>query len=270
MKSSCRFVEWVASLNKSEKLGKRVALLAVKCVHEIQDCEITKAAAQKLDGGGESGFNLRTSNIEPMDCRGLFELLIHVQNLTVLDLVGNRISDQGVHELCKLLRKGRLDSLNIASNLITNDGMGELCDVLVSEGSSLHDLNVSNNELTDEGIKSLCEALKQQNCVLLSLVIGFVIGELFSRDLTTTGRKYICDALKHENCKLISLDMEWTFDISDRGEEGFEDIRDLCEALRSENCRLKFLNLRRYGSFGGRREQLEKASRVPGFQTLRR
>ena len=269
MKSSCRFVKWVASLDKSEKLGKRWALLAVKCLHEIQDCEITKAAGQKLDGGGTKGFNLRASNIEPIDCRGLFELLIHVQNLTVLDLAGNRISDQGVHELCKLLREVRLDSLNIASNLITNDGMGELCDVLVSEGSSLHILNVSDNQLTDEGIKSLCEALKQQNCVLSSLVIGFVSGERYSRDLTT-GRKYICDALKHENCKLTFLDREWTFDISDRGEEGFKDIRDLCDALRNENCRLKFLDLRRYGSFGGRREQLERASRVPGFRTLRR
>ena len=262
-------MQWVAPLNEPNQVDKRTALLAVKCVHEIQDSEITKAAAQKLDGGGESGFDLRSSNIEPMDCRGLFDLLIHVQNLTVLDLAGNRISDQGVHELCTLLRKGCLDNLNIANNLITIDGIAELYNVLVEKCSSLHHLNVSNNEFTDEGIRLLCEALKQENCMLFSLVIGYVYGN--SRAPTSTGRTYICDALKHKNCKLIHLDVSWPmFDFSDRGEEGFKDISVLCDALRNENCKLKFLDLRWYGSYEGRREQLERASHVLGFQAMRR
>ena len=264
-------MEWVAPLNEPNKEDKRTTLLAVTCVHEIQDSEITKAAAQKLDGGGESGFDLRRSNIEPMDCRGLFDLLIHVQNLTVLDLAGNRISDQGVHELCKLLRKGCLDNLNIANNLITIDGIAELCNVLVEKCSSLCYLNVSSNQLTDEGIRLLCEALKQENCMLFSLVLGFVQGNFFSLELTSTGRTYICDALKHKNCKLIHLDVSWPkFNFSDRREEEFEDISDLCDALRNENCKLKFLDLRWYGSYDGRREQLERASHVPGFQAMRR
>ena len=264
-------MKWVAPLNEPNQEDKRTALLAVKCVHEIQDSEITKAAAQKLDGGGESGFNLRRSNIEPMDCRGLFELLVHVQNVTVLDLAGNRISDQGVHELCKLLRKGFLVNLNIANNLIAIDGIAELCNVLVEKCSSLYYLNLSNNQLTDEGIRLLCEALKQENCMLSFLVIGHLKGELFSRELTSTGRTYICDALKHKNCKLVRLDVSWpSFNPSDRGEEGFEDISDLCDALRNENCKLKFLDLGWYGSYDGRREQLERASHVPVFQTMRR
>lgn len=270
MKSSCRFVEWVAPLNEPNQKDKRAALLAVKCIHEIQDSEITKAAALKLDGGGESGFNLRRCNIEPMDCRGLFGLLIHVQNLTVLDLGGNRISDQGMFELCKLLKNRRLVGLNIANNLITNHGIAELCDVLVEKKYSLRYLNVSGNRFDDEGLRVLCEALKQENCMLLSLIIGFVFGSLYSRGLTPTGRKYICDALKHENCKLTHLCVRWpTFKFSDKREKEFEDISDLCDALRNENCKLNWLDLGWYGSYDGRREQLERASHVQGFQTLR-
>ena len=270
LKSSCRFVKWIAPLNESEKKDKRAALLAVKCVHEVHDSMITEAAAKKLDGGGDSGFNLRSSNIEPMDCRGLFELLVHVQNLTVLDLSRNRISDQGVHELCKLLREGRLNNLNIANNLITNDGIAELCDVLVEEGSSLCYLSVNSNRFTDEGLRTLCEALERDNCKLVALVIGFVFGPFGLTGLTSTGRKYICDALKHKNCKLTQLAVSWPkFDFSDKREEEFEDISDLCDALRNENCKLKFLDLTWYGSYDGRREQLEKASHVPGFRTMR-
>ena len=266
-------MEWVAPLNESNQEDKRTALLAVKCVHETQDSEITKAAAQKLDGGGESGFNLRRSNIEPMDCRGLFGLLIHVQNLTVLNLPGNHISDQGVHELCKLLRKVRLDELNIANNLITNDGIEELCDVMVEEESDLRHLNVSVNRFTDEGLGMLCKALKHANCVLTSLDVR-IFGDRVSYGgvLSPAGREYICDALKHENCRLVELRVLWPFifvESSGKRAEGFEDIRDLCDALRHRNCKLERLDLGWHGSsgeYGGRREQLEKASHVPGFR----
>lgn len=260
-------------MNDSGKKDKRKPLLAVKCIHEIQDCETTKAAAQKLDGGGTKGFNLRRSNIEPMDCRGLFELLIHVHNLNALNLPGNHISDQGVRELCKLLRKVPLDELNIANNLITNDGVKELCDVMVEEESSLRHLNISVNRFTDESLKTLCEALKHPNCSLGSLDVR-IFGDriTYGGVLSPEGRKYICDALRNENCTLVDLRVLWPFSFvesSGRRKKEFEDIRDLCDALRHVNCKLECLDLGWYGSsgeYGGRREQLQKASHVPGFR----
>lgn len=264
-------MEWVSLLKKSEYKNKRAALLAVKCVHEVQDSKITMDAAQKLDGGSDSGFDLSRSNIEPMDCRGLFELLIHVKNLTCLYLASNRISDQGVRELCKLLGNVPLDKLDIANNSITNDGIGELCDVIIKKRPSLRYLNVTGNIFTNDGLKVLCEVLKHDNCALNSLVIG-IFGDRVpcEKGLSLKSREYICNALKHENCKLESLFVLWfSFESLDKIEEEFKDIHDLCDALRHKNCKLKRLNLGYYGSHKDRREQLERASHVPGFQTLR-
>ena len=261
-------MEWVAPLNEPNQEDKKTALLAVKCVHEIQDPTITKAAAQKLDGGGDSGFNLIRSNIEFMDCIGLFELLIHVQNLKKLNLSSNHISDKCVNELCKLLKKRRLNFLNISNNLITDHGIGELCNVLGEEESSLESLNVSGNKFSDEGVRMLCEVLKHEHCKLHSLLFGVVEDQ---KELSSASRKYICNVLKHENCKLIHLTVLWSFcESSDKRENEFEDISDLCDALRHENCKLESLDVGRYNSYcDGRREQLEKASRVPGFKVFR-
>ena len=246
LKSLCRFLKWINLLNSSRKKDKELALFAVKCVQEIPDDSIIKVAAKKLDGRGESGP------------RGFY-------------LACNHISDQGVHDLCKLLRNMRIQELNIASNFITDDGIAKLCDVLVENKSSLRHLDVSRNRFTDEGLRLLCEALKHKNCGLVSLVLR-VFGDHDSnkKGLSPESRKYICNALKHKNCKLVSLNVLWSsFESSNKIEEEFEDISDLCNALRHENCKLEWLNLGYHGSYDGRREQLERASRVEGFLTLR-
>jgi hypothetical protein len=247
-------VKLVISLNASEKMTRNRALLAVKCVHEIQDDEIRRNAAQKLDGGGNCDFRLRKSNIAPLDCRGLFQLLIHFQNLRKLNLAENQISDHGVLELCHLLRKNHiLFKLDISSNLITDAGITALCGVLTEGGSSLNCLNVSNNRITEEGLRVLCEALKHANCMLTCLDFGRY------PDFPSESYKYICDALKHKNCKLTALRVNWSY---------VEEVSDLCEALAHENCKLKTLNIGYFGISGGRRQQLEQASHVPGFQVL--
>ena len=251
-----RFVQWVSPLKASEKMAKKTALLAVKCIHEIQDPDITKAAADKLDGGGTRGFNLSNSNIAPMGCRGLVQLLIHVEMLRKLNLAENKISDQGVIELCKLLRANKfLCELDISSNLITDAGIEALCNVLTEGASSLYRLNVRSNRMTGEGFRMICEALKHAKCMLSYLDIWLFGGSFSISNVALNGHKNICDALKDKNCKLTVLSIMWHGDVSE-----------LCEALRHENCQLEILNIGY--SHRQRRELLVQASHVPGFQVV--
>ena len=243
----------VIPLKASEKTARNIALLAVKCVHEIQDDEIRKNAAQKLDSGGNRVFNLCKSNIAPLDCRGLFQSLIHVQNLRKLNLAENQISDHGVIELCHLLRENHLlYELDISSNLITDAGITSLCGVLTGGGSSLYHLNVSGNRITEEGIRVLCEALKHANCKLTYLDLGWY------PDFASESYKHICDALKHKNCKLTFLSFSPLM----------RELSNLCEALAHGNCNLETLDIGCCDISGARRQQLEQASRIPNFQLL--
>jgi hypothetical protein len=251
-------VKLVIPLNASEETSKNIALLAVKCIQEIQDDEIRLHAAQKLDDGGNRDFSLCKSNIAPLDCRGLFQLLIHFQNLRKLNLAENQISDHGVLELCHLLRKNHLlRELDISSNLITDAGIIALCGVLTEGGSSLYyyldvsgnimtrggpslyDLDVSNNRITEEDIRVLCEALKHANCMLTYLDLGLY------PYFATKSHKYICDALKHKNCKLIVLRaMNWAHVGNENCKLAALRVNwshmvnvSLCEAPARENCK---------------------------------
>ena len=136
----------------------------------MQECDVMKYAASKVDGGGDDGCSLKYLDIAPVDCAGLFQFLSHVKNLLRIDLSGNNI---GCLELAKFLcENNEVIECNLGRNNINDEGVKHLCDALINENCKLTDLNLALNNINDEGVKHLCDALINENCKLTNLSLG--------------------------------------------------------------------------------------------------
>ena len=145
---------------------RRVLLLMIKCLYEMQECGIIKLAASKVDGGGDDGCSLMSLDIAPVDCTGLFLFLSHVKNLQRLFLNMNHIS---CLELAKFLHeKNEVFELHLPSNNIMCEDVNYLCDALKNENCKLTNLYLYANNIND-GVKHLCDALENENCKLTNL-----------------------------------------------------------------------------------------------------
>ena len=178
---------------------RRVLLLMIKCLYEMQECGIIKLAASKVDGGGDGGCSLMNFDIAPVDCAGLFLFLSHVKNLQRLFLACNHIA---CLELAKFLTENDdVFQLGLSENNITDEGVKHLCDALKNENCKLTNLDITKNNINDEGVKHLCDALKNENCKLTDLNLCY-------NKINDEGVKQLCDALKNENCKLTNLSLQ--------------------------------------------------------------
>ena len=172
---------------------RRVLLLMIKCLYEMQECGIIKLAASKVDGGGDCGYSLKNLDIAPVDCAGLFLFLSHVKNLQRLFLACNHIA---CLELAKFLTENDdVFQLGLSENNITDEGVKHLCDALKNENCKLTDLNLCYNKINDEGVKQLCDALKNENCKLTNLSLQCIM-------IKDQCVEHLYDAAKVHNIKL--------------------------------------------------------------------
>ena len=131
----------------------------------MQECDVMKYAASKIDGGGDYGCSLSKLDIAPVDCAGLFQFLSHVKNLLRIDLSWNNI---GCLEMSKFLCKNNeVIQCDLGNNNINDEGVKHLCDALKNENCKLTKLDLIDNNINDEGGKHLCDAAKIHNVKLL-------------------------------------------------------------------------------------------------------
>ncbi len=226
-----RLKEWVSSL-KDVTRKNDIALLAVKCLYELQDFESMKSVVSNFLAGEEGELQLKHLNITPIDSTAMFNFLGNIKNLKQLifydcTIQGNYsynqmqkslfsnptnsitsftwdhdCTDQGVEYLSEALKSNdcKLTELNLVCNAITDQGVKYLSEALKSESCKLTKLNLRRNNITDHGVEYLSEALKSKNCKLAEL-------NLVGNAITDHGVEYLSEALKSEICKTaISID----------------------------------------------------------------
>ncbi len=78
-----RLTNWVSSLTEDSLTPENnlIALLAVKCLYELQDIEIMKSVSSKFLVGEEGELCLEKLNITPIDSTAIFEFLGNIMNL---------------------------------------------------------------------------------------------------------------------------------------------------------------------------------------------
>ncbi len=162
-------MEWSSQLVlRTNKHG--IALLAVKCLNEIQDPNITKDAASLLDITENGKLDLSSLYITPVDCKGLLDFLFHVNNLEELNISDNEITDHAVPELCKFLINSGLGVLDISGNFLSDKGFEMLGDTLSEGTCKLHYLEIGKNfRASYTGYGKLYDALRKGGFALSSV-----------------------------------------------------------------------------------------------------
>jgi Leucine-rich repeat (LRR) protein len=253
-----RLEEWAFLLGT--RTTNEIALLAIKCLYELQDIDIMKSVSSKFLAEGDGKLFLERLNIAAVDSTALFIFLGNSKNLkqlhfcdcTILDnyhnhfksllnTAGNTItsfkwtmgslSDVAVKHLSEALKSEncKLTKLDLGGIEITGQSVEYLSEALKSKNCKLTKLDLDCNEITDQASLSLSEALKSENCKLTELVLS-------RNKITDQAVEYLSDALKSEKCKLIELELCGN-KITDKG------VEYLIEALKRDNCKLSELDL---------------------------
>ena len=244
-----RLEEWVSSLKDSATPENNInALLAVKCLYELQDINIMKSVSSNFLAGEEGELRLKKLNITPIDSTAMFEFLGNCKNLK--RLIFDNCAIQGTYSYKKMQRLLFSNPINTITSLTwrgncTDQAVEYLGEALKGKNCKLTQLKLCDYEITDQGVKYLSEALKSENCKLTELDLSY-------NGITDQGLEYLNEALKSENCKLTELNLGDN-EITDQGVEYFS------EALKSENCKLTELHLDRNGITDQGVEFLSKA-----------
>ncbi len=152
--------------------------------------------------------------------------------ITHLTLRGNRIADEGVRDLCGVLRQGQcnLDVLDISNCYLTIECMPYLSGALADEKCRITDLSLmGNDDIGDEGVGKLFSGLIVEECSLTKL-------NLRKCFLTEKCMAALCEALGNERSRLTNLNLCDNY----IGDEG---VRILFSALRKGQCELTVLDL---------------------------
>ena len=200
------------------------------------DC-LTLVHALQSSGEKIVHFNLVSNNVADLGCIEISKLFggkDHNQsfcNLKRLDLLSNRITDEGVKYITTALINNncKLNSLGLEFNAITDKGVEHLTTALINNNCKLNSLGLGMNEITDKGVEHLTKALINNNCKLNSLGLGM-------NEITDKGVEHLTKALINNNCKLNSLGLGMN-EITDKG------VEHLTKALINNNCKLNSLGL---------------------------
>ncbi|XP_047187308.1 NACHT, LRR and PYD domains-containing protein 14 isoform X2 [Scophthalmus maximus] len=180
--------------------------------------------------------------------------------LCVLDIMFNKIGDQGFVKLCRALQSPqcKLQELQLQGCDLTAASMEVLSAALCRGKSELRRVNLTLNRIGDIGVEALCKGLQHALCKLQSLTLkrceltqpvfkelGSLLRRGTSRLKSLTvglnkvgdqGVKHLWEAVAHPSCLLEELDVEMT-NLTDAC------VEDLCAAVRASKT-LKNLELR--------------------------
>ncbi len=139
-----RLEEWVSSLTEDSLTPENNlnALLAVKCLYELQDSEIMKSVSSKFLAGKEGKLQLNNLNIAPIDSTAMFEFLGNCKNLKRLSF--HNCTIQGNYS-CRKMQKSLFSN---PANTVATFTWFRNC--------------------TDEAVEYLSEALKSKIVNLLN------------------------------------------------------------------------------------------------------
>ena len=130
----------------------------------MQECDVMKYAASKVDGGGDGGCSLGMLDIAPVDCPGLFQFLSHIKNLLRIYLFFNNIN---CLELAKFLcENNEVIEFNLFDNNINDEDVEHLCDALKNENCKLTNLSLQCIMIKDQCVEHLYDAAKVHNIKL--------------------------------------------------------------------------------------------------------
>uniref|UniRef100_A0A8D2FX65 NLR family pyrin domain containing 1 n=1 Tax=Theropithecus gelada TaxID=9565 RepID=A0A8D2FX65_THEGE len=115
-------------------------------------------------------LRLASCGLTAEDCKDLASGLRVNQNLTLLDLSFNVLTDAGARHLCQRLSWPRctLQRLQLVSCGLTSGCCQDLASVL-SASPFLMELDLQQNNLGDTGVRLLCEGLRHPACQLTRL-----------------------------------------------------------------------------------------------------
>ena len=80
----------------------------------------------------------------------------------VLEVQNNKIGDESMESIIRLMGSSNLKSLDLTNNQFTCEGMAQLAKYFKDSGDKvkLAKLNLSLNKVRDDGFKSLCQVLQ--------------------------------------------------------------------------------------------------------------
>ncbi|EHH24424.1 Death effector filament-forming ced-4-like apoptosis protein [Macaca mulatta] len=177
-------------------------------------------------------LRLASCGLTAEDCKDLASGLRVNQNLTVLDLSFNVLTDAGARHLCQRLSWPccTLQRLQLVSCGLTSGCCQDLASML-STSPFLMELDLQQNNLGDTGVRLLCEGLRHPACQLTRLGLvscGLTSGccqdlasvlsaspflmelDLQQNNLGDTGVRLLCEGLRHPACQLTRLGLDQT------------------------------------------------------------
>ncbi|XP_011909823.1 PREDICTED: NACHT, LRR and PYD domains-containing protein 1 isoform X9 [Cercocebus atys] len=175
-------------------------------------------------------LRLASCGLTAEDCKDLASGLRVNQNLTVLDLSFNVLTDAGARHLCQRLSWPRctLQRLQLVSCGLTSGCCLDLA-YMLSTSPILMELDLQQNNLGDTGVRLLCEGFRHPACQLTRLGLvscGLTSGccqdlasvlsaspflmelDLQQNNLGDTGVRLLCEGLRHPACQLTRLGLD--------------------------------------------------------------
>ena len=170
-----------------------------KCNKTLQDIIIT-CKCDKVIVDTVSSCTLSYSDLNDSKAIVLIisNILCNNKKISILKLVNNKISDDGVGRLCDSLKKNAtLQELNVSRNAITNIGAEKIANI-IEVNKTLQKLDISYCGICDLGIIAISDSLRKNN----------TLHELFivQSRMTIEGAQKLAEAI-HSNKTLQKLDI---------------------------------------------------------------
>ena len=110
--------------------------------------------------------------------KALSNSLIYSENFETIDLSGNRLSNDGVNKLFKIINENKklvrnLKSVNLSENNLGTENLEELILFLKDADNVIEELNLYGNLIGDENTVKICESLSaSRECKIILLNLG--------------------------------------------------------------------------------------------------
>ncbi|XP_078362242.1 nucleotide-binding oligomerization domain-containing protein 1-like [Oculina patagonica] len=169
---------------------KHLALTIIKCLYEGSESNVVQS---KLENIGFNAVDFSRCSLAPADCTAIVHVFKHVQQISHINLSNNNIGSLGFVEIAKLFDNdnSQLTGLNLRDNRIGDEDVKQLSKVIVN--SNLELLNLSHNSITDKGLNYLSDKLVNTKVKSLDL--------RNNPNITREAEQRIQDA--NPNCKFI-------------------------------------------------------------------